>query len=975
MDNVSLSTSRVCTPEECAVIIPCSNLRLNILTQNIRSIHCNLPSFLTLTARLNIDCDLIVLTECWLASCPQIPSINNYNQFSTKCNNNQNEGIVVYTKRVISCTVEEPPFLDANCLVIKLGIDTAVVAIYRSPSYKNTKQFIDSLDSVLQNLSTFKNVIILGDINIDIKETNTDSHSSQYLDVTAFHGLLPAHRIPTRLRNCLDHVILKCEGVKLNSELPAITLVMDTSITDHNTVLLSLDLRKERSFAPNTFTKINHQELENTMKLIDLSEIKSLDDPNEAAATLVSILQHAISSNSQTCTIAKRKRIIKDWITPGLLRCMRNRDKLHKKAKQSPDDSIITTTYLRYRNFCNKLLKKIKINYERELLNQAGQNSKNIWSAIKNIANLRKPESMASDLLKSNNTPELSIKDTNEFFANIGKNLADKINQPTSNDFSKNIPSTSQADSFVLLDTDESEISRLVLGLRSECSVGWDSISSSFLKKYRHILVPSITHICRLCLSRGVFPVVFKRSLIRPIHKSGDVGCVNNYRPISILPILSKILERLINKRLVNYLEKNKLLSEHQYGFRFNKSTADAVHDLTDHITQNLDVGKKCLCIFLDLAKAFDTVSIPLLLKKLEKLGVRGLQLDLIKDYLSDRTQFVKINNYTSEDLPITYGIPQGSILGPTLFLVYINELTKLELAGGRIVSFADDTALCFSSNTWDEVFVLAQGGFDVVSQWLNLNILTLNADKTKYMTFTMRNKTQPDSNFLLKAHSCLNNLSANCLCTILAKTESIRYLGIIIDQNLNFGSHVANITSRVRKLIYVFRKLRHVADPNLLKSVYYALCQSLLLYCITVWGGTHKTTLLGLERAQRSVLKVSKFRPFMFPTKELFELCGVLSVRQLFIQQCILKKHSQLNYDPSLGLLKRRDYVFPYETPFKTAFVQRFFPFLGFFLYNKANKLLKIYSLKYVACKTTISTWLKKISYEDTEALLHIVS
>lgn len=222
--------------------------------------------------------------------------------------------------------------------------------------------------------------------------------------------------------------------------------------------------------------------------------------------------------------------------------------------------------------------------------------------------------------------------------------------------------------SFVLESTDEDEIEQVIISLKTNCSVGWDGISNALLKQNRKELIAPLTHIGSKCLELGIFPKDLKLSQAIPIHKGGDKDQVHNYRPIAILPALSKILEKIINLRLVSYLESNKILSQQQFGFRCGKSTDDAVNELVEHISLNLDKGNKCVTIYLDLAKAFDSISVPLLIKKLEKIGITGKPLDLFIDYLTDREQAVRIGSHISATVPITYGVPQGSILGPTLF-------------------------------------------------------------------------------------------------------------------------------------------------------------------------------------------------------------------------------------------------------------------------------------------------------------------
>lgn len=967
VDSILVSKALACDVDSCHLNIPPSSDYLSIIAQNIRSINANFSGFEVLLSRLKINCDILVLTECWLSKAPIVPTLPGYTSFTTQQNHLQNDGVVVYTKDTLSVSAYEPVFHDGNCLVINLpNNDTSIVCIYRSPSYKNTDRFYESLDNILHKLSSVKNVMVTGDINVAINADKLDTSSEKYLNLTAYHGFLPAHTFITRdlSGTCLDHVLLK-------TKKPSITLVPQSTLTDHKCVIVYWSLKMENNSKTFMQTKINYEGIRKEICNIDTNIIYKQKDPNISLTFLINTISTAIKNNSETKMLPRRQRIIKPWITPGLLRCIRHRDNLHKKSNRFPNNEILKITYKRYRNFCNGLIKRLKRKFDKEQISNAGNDSKKLWHAIKSITSTSKIYKHSNELLSSDSSPQTEVNKVNEYFVNVGKSLAQSIPQNNKSDPCNHIPLNSK--SFFMAETDELEVDHIIRDLKSVCATGIDKISNKILKDHKDYLVPLLTFIFNQCLQMGTFPTALKISNVHPIHKSGDRNRVSNYRPISILPSLSKILEKIINNRLVLFLENNNLLSPNQFGFRRNKSTEDAVMNLTNSIATNLDKSKKCVSIFLDLAKAFDTVSVPLLLRKLERLGVRGVQLDLFRDYLSNRFQCVSIGEHTSSTLPVHYGVPQGSILGPTLFLVYINDLLQLNIPQGKAISYADDTALVFAADSWELTFEAAQHGCNIVRDWLSQNLLSLNVDKTKYVTFSIRSSGQPKEDLSLHFHHCATPNLRNCMCLPLQRVPTIKYLGVLIDSNLSFKPHIDLLSGRIRKLIYVFKTLRHILEPITLKQVYLALCQSIISYCISAWGGAPKSYLKTAEVAQRAILKVCTFRPFLYPTTLLYNFCEVLTVRQLFLLSILRKQHNAVIFNPTIKNRRRKHNICKTER-FRTTYIRRFFSFLGPFMYNKVNKIKFIHHLNYCSFKKEVTKLLLSLTYNDTEDLLVVL-
>ncbi|KOB66686.1 putative tick transposon [Operophtera brumata] len=421
IDNVTVSEAHVCTPENCLSYMNLykSKKQIVIISQNIRSISKNLDDFLVLIKRTNIEPDIIVLTECWLSKCFSVPHLDGYESASTSNNLMQNDGVVVYTKTNIRTKSYEPSIMNANCLVTIINNDVAIISIYRSPSYSNIDNFIHSLDSTLLSLASFNNVVLLGDININIIDDEETRKSSDYLDVLAYHGLLPSHTYPTRKSSCLDHVILK-------TKQSALTLVIQNTLTDHNTILLALQNSNKKIYTPEIISKVDYEAIKAELSNIDFNCVLSAIDCNFATNVFVDILTKIIQKNTFFVKLSRRKTPIKPWITPGLIRCMRHRDKLHSKVRKSPDNESLKLIYKRYRNFCNSLLRKLKKLYDKTQFEKAGTDVRKTWKVINNITNYKPKKSLPQDLIQGND-PSTIINSVNDFFANIGKNLAEKV--------------------------------------------------------------------------------------------------------------------------------------------------------------------------------------------------------------------------------------------------------------------------------------------------------------------------------------------------------------------------------------------------------------------------------------------------------------------------------------------------------------------------------------------------------------------
>lgn len=454
----------------------------------------------------------------------------------------------------------------------------------------------------------------------------------------------------------------------------------------------------------------------------------------------------------------------------------------------------------------------------------------------------------------------------NEYFINIGVKMSEKIPVPEH----KYNCGSHISDTLFLRPLTRNELIEHIASLKSGSSSGHDNISVDVIKQTHAQILAPLLHIFNLIFEKGIIPCHFKVSIVVPIHKSGSKSDVRNYRPISLISNFAKLFEKCLKHRLVEFCEVNGILSGNQFGFTRGLSTADAMYRLVSEITSNLNLGRKCIGVFLDLARAFDTVPHAGLLKVLSDYGVRGITLDLFKNYLCDRYQMLRINKSMSERQKIKIGIPQGTVIGPILFIIYLNSLLNMDI-GGLAVSYADDTALVFDGGSWEEAKGRVVTGLGRVKNWLETFRLTLNLEKTRYIAFSLTGANRPDFADILIGDSRI------------VAVHQIKYLGIVIDEFLKWAPHVDHLSNKIRALIHKFYILRHFLTQKLLIILYKSLVESLIRYGILVWGGLYESTLYNLNIVQKYILKVIYKRKKTYPTDLLFS-CDVCNIRVIYL-------------------------------------------------------------------------------------------
>jgi hypothetical protein len=546
----------------------------------------------------------------------------------------------------------------------------------------------------------------------------------------------------------------------------------------------------------------------------------------------------------------------------------------------------------------------------------------------------------------------------NSYFILMGNSINNNLTQK--NGVSDNINNPTQ--SLYLRKTTKNEIISVIMNMKGDSAPGKDGISINVIKHIKEFISDTLAHIFNTILSEGSIPNSFKIAVISPVHKSGDKTDINNYRPISLLNVFSKIFEIIIKKRLLTYLEENLILPISQYGFRENLGTEDALAQLSKDIYTNLEQKNKTLGIFMDLSKAFDSISHVKLLSIFQSIGINNKSYKLFKSYLQNRKQQVQIGDTLSNELTITNGVPQGTVLSPILYIIYVAELGNLNIHG-KLFSYADDTALIISETNWEKAYQYAESDMCIINEWFFKHNLRLNPNKTKFITFTQDKRTQPIISEIKIHKLCCIAKNKNDSCILIKKIDNIKYLGVVFDQYMKWDIQIKNLIIKMRKLNHFYINAKKVLDKSMLRMVYFAMTQSILQYGITAWGGLGIVAYNKLQTAQKSIIKIILNKPITYPSNELFKEMNVFNIKQLFYRNALYftYKLNLINFKHTSHTTRRNNNKLIIPT-LKTLKSSRYFAKVGLELLNNNIPSNILNCNSYTKYKHLIKIWLSNL-------------
>ena len=626
----------------------------------------------------------------------------------------------------------------------------------------------------------------------------------------------------------------------------------------------------------------NIESYQNALMQIDWSQIYDSNNINESVSFLTDSINTLSNLAFPLVRCSRRNYRDKYWVNEDLKQKIRLKNNLFFNAKQS---GTVENKML-YKTYKMELDKEIVVRrneYYKNLLDSRTNSVKNIWKTLNHICSFKKTNSNSK--ISNIATPsgvtydKLEIAEHfNDFFANIGTKLASKFDAAQSN--YKDYLSGSCQQSLFLAPTSYSEVFNALHALRKTSSMGSDGITSKVLQLTAHFISQPLAHIINQSFSSGIFPTGFKTAKVVPIFKTGKSDDAQNYRPISILNNLSKIFEKLMSNRMVDFLNKNRILYENQFGFRKGHSTVDAIFSSLNMIRAEKGNKNYALGIFMDLSKAFDTVDHRILLYKLEKYGIRGTPHRWLESYLIDRQQYTIIDDAVSSTKPITVGVPQGSILGPLLFLIYINDIHN---ACNDVIFklFADDSNVFVNESNLKDLYNSANDASFKINNWFKSNKLTINCNKSAYILFF---PSKEDDEFIVK-----NNLTLYIDNISIIRVNCVKFLGVLIDEHMNFKQHVESIVKSITSVNGLLYRRRDFIPLSCRKELFFSMVHSRVHYCIEVYGNATWNIIQPLHIACNRVLRTLQGLSRYSNVKDMYIAYDVLPVHLLH-KFCIAK-------------------------------------------------------------------------------------
>lgn len=913
--------------------------------QNIQSISNKIGPLEALLHSKNID--IACLTEHWIPrSNGSALSVHGYWVAGLFCRSDRlRGGVCVLVNKSFPFTVVEKQSIshlnaeldfESVCIHIK-ELNITIVTVYRSPQ-GDFSAFLNSLEELLGILvRPGLKIIVCGDFNIFF-DRQWDRQFLMVSDVLSSFSIRALFSSVTRPSvfggSCIDNILTNIENQNLLAE------AVSSCLSDHEAQMVSVVLQQSKSSGKGNLVSFRNFSEKNISFFNDLLLSVNWDDvfTSEDIDKQFSVFLYKLSSSFNVAfplitKSSSNKHSKPTWLTEEVVWTRERLKDLYIIQRDFPSDhhrSLYKDSKKKYQ----KLISSLKSSHAADRLKNSKNVSKTVWQIVsdntgkdhasqKHIQELldggviaNDPQQIAGIFNKAFTSPSL-----NQFNTGIGKHC-----------FSNSSKVTDCPKSFFIAPADSLEMYKTISSLKPSSSSDIFEMSPSVIRQVALPLCVPLTQLFNNSVLQGKVPSDMKLSKVIPIFKKGSRSSPQQYRPISILPTISKVFERLIHVRLTDFLLKNSVLSDTQFGFVPSKCTTDAISQFSKHVFSQLNNHNYVSGIFCDLSRAFDTVNHLTLLNKLEHYGIRGSPLEWFRSYLCSRYQRVQVTNSLgtahSEFLEVSRGVPQGSILGPLLFVLYMNDLYSC-VPEARVIQYADDTSLVVHAKSPISLGIQLNSVFKKINSWFVSNGLYLNVEKTSILHFRTQNGK---INFGVSLDE-VDIIEANSVC----------FLGVHMDVRFSWKQHIDNLCSKLNCILFSLRCLKNVLDSDTLKIVYHGYFSSVMSYGVMSWGTASTFHVQRVFKLQKRAIRL------------MFGLGGRESCREVFLRERILTLPSVFIYSVSIFTFKHiQDFSTPshlYPTRNKNNLVlpqhqtnmfRKSIDYLGPVIYNRLPDYIK---------------------------------
>ncbi len=809
--------------------------------KGLKLAHINIRSLVNKVDQLRVildgsPIDVLAVSETWLddAIMDHEMNIEGYSFYRNDRNRNGG-GVALYVSNtVVHEHLPSSSNKDIETCWIEVKLNNQgpvrVCACYRPPNV-NVDYFNRFVDELEEALGKDGNIVVLGDLNInyDLNE-NLANNPIHYVE-----NLLNVQQLvtePTRVTNRSSSTI----DLILSSipEKHVKTGVIRYTLSDHYMIYTVLEGKSART-EPRILTYRNYDKFDDVSFCNDLnnaierSNVMLCTDVNEAWKQWKLVFEKVCNQHAPIKHVRVRNRN-NPWVTADIIKLMYKRDYVHGIAVKNNDPHLYAEYCLLRNQVTSSIQESKRSYYESEI--KLNENKKGgTWKVLNKLIPSKSKTASC----------QLNPEELNDYFCSIGKKLGDKYDKNP--EYEWKLPKSIHQ--FRFYEITQTMVLKELKGIPDKSNIDVLGIDGKILRIAASCISESLTHLFNLSLCTGIIPTDWKKARVVPIYKGkGKQSDKSNYRPISMISHISKILEREVQQQLLYYLIKHSFITKDQSAYLKFHSTLTSLHKVACDWYDAINDGDiSCTC-FLDLAKCFDTINHDMLLYKMTKYGIINDEIIWFKDYLNDRTQYVALNGKISTEKSVQIGVPQGSVLGPILFLLFVNDLPSI-VSNTQCNMFADDTLFYCSGSNISDIQECLQKDIDKVVKWLTENKLTLNVDKCCTMAISHPHKVADKSLKIIINNQQIENVS-NC-----------KYLGVNIDQALNWSSHINTVCKMISSKIGVLRRLSNVLPSHILNTVYNSIVKPHFDYCVSVWGYYNVTDIDQLQKLQNRAARI----------------------------------------------------------------------------------------------------------------------